>query len=591
MIPIIGLIITLIILIIGLFVKIINGACESDKIFEGGIHKDKYQTQAARAYKHLINRKSNPTFNDFCYPKSYNIQPQQTFAGDYMRPGSGHTSLLVFHTIGSGKTCTSIQIGKKWLRQKAKPVYIMPASLIPGFRNELRSPCGGYISADESAELRTCEPGSPEYAKIIAKSNARIDADFSIWSYNKFAKAVSTFGAKSIKGSIIIIDEVQNINNQKGKYFNAILQWIEAHPDAPSVIMSGTPIFDTPAELYMLAKLLRIDVNINGKGTNLKEIANTDVAMSVENIHRLFAGKVTYFAGAPEFTFPTVYVKKKKCLMSKHQARWYKSEVEAEMTKAGGITLKEIANDFYIKSRQRSNIVYPNGLTGVAGMHALTTPIIRNSLETYSIKYHLICKKILRGGLSFIYTGFTGAGGIAALTKCMRALGFSDYTTDGPGKRRYVIWSGEQTLKEKDVIREVFNSSANDDGSQIQVVIGSPSVKEGVSFFRIRYVHVVEAYWNHSRLEQIFGRAIRYCSHKSLPRQERDVTIYIYCAVAQTKLPKEVSPLESIDLYMLAIADKKRDEAEPTVKALMDVAVDRYIHYPKKDGTEENIHE
>lgn len=342
MIPIIGLIVILTILIIVLFVRVLCSVHTSESIDGSSDHiytgsKDKYQSQAARAYKHLINRKSHPTFDEFCYPKSYRVQPQQKFAGEYMRPGSGHKALLVFHRIGAGKTCLSIQIGKKWLRQKAKPVYVMPASLIPGFRNELRSPCGGYLSADESAKLKTCEPGSPEYTKIIAKSDARIDADFSIWSYNKFAKAVSTSGAKSVKGSIIIIDEVQNVNNQKGKYFNAILQWIEAHPDAPSVIMSGTPIFDTPTELYGLAKLLRIDVggkNPNGKDTKDtkyntgKEIINTDVAMAPEDILRLFAGKVTYFAGAPDFTFPTVYVKTRKCLMSKHQARWYKSEVD-----------------------------------------------------------------------------------------------------------------------------------------------------------------------------------------------------------------------------------------------------------------------
>jgi len=133
--------------------------------------------------------------------------------------------------------------------------------------------------------------------------------------------------------------------------------------------------------------------------------------------------------------------------------------------------------------------------------------------------------------------------------------------------------------KEKQLIRDVFNSHENDDGSQIQVVIGSSAIKEGVSLLRVRTVHLLETYWNLSHIDQIMGRAIRYCSHKTLPASDRSVIVYIYAAVTGT-VSKEPVPEESIDLYMLNIAEKKRDDIEPYMEALADIAVDRLVHYP-----------
>jgi hypothetical protein len=37
-------------------------------------------------------------------------------------------------------------------------------------------------------------------------------------------------------------------------------------------------------------------------------------------------------------------------------------------------------------------------------------------------------------------------------------------------------------------------------------------------------------YWNTSRLDQVIGRAIRYCSHKDLPAEDREVNVYLYLA-------------------------------------------------------------
>lgn len=561
-----GLIITLVVIIAQSFYTIPrqqawHGAKEAKYISA--------QNDIYGKYKYLIPR-GKMSFNDFCYPTKYSVQPQQKFAGDYMRPhGDVVKEILIYHKIGAGKTCLSIQIAQQWL-SRGRPLIVMPASLIPGFRNELRSECAGndYISPTLRSELQLASPTSARYREIIAKSDELIDSKYTIMSYNKFI----TDGAETA-APIIIIDEVQNISNTESKCFGAAVSWIEGNPRSSVVIMSGTPLFDNPGELFSLAKLLRIDLP-NGSGGAYE--------FKPKDVPHLFAGKISYFAGAPQFTFPRTNIAIKQCLMGDFQTKWYKSEVEAEVKKhTTDVKLVKISNDFYIKSRQRSNVVYPEGLTGTNGINKMSSSNLTTYLSRYSAKCAYLMKKLRKGKLSFVYSGFTGYGGIRFIMHVLSAHGYLDYFKHGPGPRRYAVWSGDQSARTKDILRDVFNNQSNDDASKLQIIIGSPSIKEGVTLLRVRQVHVMEAYWNHSRLEQIFGRAVRYCSHKRLPSAERTVDIFIYAAVTKKitahQMRGEVDPNISIDLYMLSMADKKRAECEKYTHEMRACAVDKYL--------------
>jgi hypothetical protein len=434
----------------------------------------------------------------------------------------------------------------------------MPASLVPGFYNELRSKCAGdnFITDAERAELADVVPGSERYGAIISASNDRIDAAVVIMSYNKFVTSAPA------KAPLFIIDEVQNINKTTGKTYKAAHEWIRRNPRAAVIIMSGTPIFDSPTEVGSIAGLLR-----------------RETPADAADVKRVFAGIVSYFAGAPAFTYPSVTLKVKQCVFSPFQARWYKSQIEAEM-RGENLRTYEISNNFYIKSRQRSDVVYPHGLGGreSVGLSAMSREHLTGSIGVYSAKVAAMMRRLRRGELSFIYSAFTTT--IAFICRVLDAAGWKNFAADGPGPRRYAVWSGDTTAGNKDLIRAEFNSAANDDGGRIRVVIGSPSIKEGVSLFRVRAVHVMEAYWNHSRLEQIYGRAVRYCSHKSLPRGDRTVDIIIYAGTTRRVTAAEmdqITPDISVDLYMLAIADKKRVECAEYSDALIECAADKYL--------------
>lgn len=541
------------------------------------------------------------SFEEFCFPKAFKIQPSQGFVSEYMSPMLLNSKnpitkhirynkgLLIYHKIGAGKSCAAISIAEKWIEYakehglRGKPMIVTAASLIPGFRNEIRGPCGvthyEYITQEDSAVLQRAKPSSPEYKRIVAESNEIIAERYRVISYNKFLEDYRNGDIGTVP-SILIVDEVQNINNVTGSYFGAISGYIDKHPDMPVVLLSGTPLFDGPRELIGLMRLLRVDTtSANYTKHNLPSPAE---------VERLFTGKVSFYPGAPDFTFPRADINVLFCEMSAFQSRWYRSQVASERKK-GMLYRYEIPNDFYIKSRQRANIVYPNGLTGSAGLNALTPSMIsgpNQTLKTYSAKFNKLLKYLSQGELSFIYTGFAEYGGIAALTKCLDARGYKDFAQHGAGKNRYAIWSGEETDGQKEIVRATFNSRANDDGSQIRIIVGSPAIKEGVSLMRVRQVHILEPYWNHSRLAQIYGRALRYCSHKNVPNSQRTVDIYIYVAVcngvyskrSKTTIAELADPDKSIDAYMLSIADEKKEESEPYIRALQNSAVDKKLY-------------
>jgi superfamily II DNA or RNA helicase len=174
-------------------------------------------------------------------------------------------------------------------------------------------------------------------------------------------------------------------------------------------------------------------------------------------------------------------------------------------------------------------------------------------------------------GPVFVYSNFKDYGGIRSFITFIEYHGYSNYKVYGSGLMRYAVWTGDEPLKMKEEIKKVFNTKENKDGSLIRIIIGSPSVKEGVSFKRVRQVHILEPYWNMSRILQIIGRAIRFCSHKDLTRPNRNVFVYLYLATQYGE--------ETIDQYIWKIAQEKSKLIESFETALKESAVDCDLFY------------
>ena len=80
-------------------------------------------------------------------------------------------------------------------------------------------------------------------------------------------------------------------------------------------------------------------------------------------------------------------------------------------------------------------------------------------------------------------------------------------------QKRILLWTGKESKKEVYTALNVFNSPENKHGEYIKMIVGTSTIKEGISFKDIKDVHIVSPWWNHSRIEQVIARAIRFKSH------------------------------------------------------------------------------
>ena len=163
-------------------------------------------------------------------------------------------------------------------------------------------------------------------------------------------------------------------------------------------------------------------------------------------------------------------------------------------------------------------------------------------------------------GLHLVYSAFRTLEGIGVLKLVLEANGFAEFKlkktgdtwsiaeTDDPADRtkpKFVLYTGTETAEEKEIIRNVYNSTwdfvpatigdalrkineNNYYGEIIKVLMITSSGAEGINLENTRFVHIVEPYWHMVRVDQVVGRARRICSHKNLPEPLRTIKVFLY---------------------------------------------------------------
>jgi hypothetical protein len=545
-----------------------------------------------KIYKKYKIPKKKKSFNEICMPKKYELQLPQQFLSQFLNPSTPYKGVLVYHRIGAGKTCTAVRVGEVF-KKKRKIIVVLPASLKGNFRTELRSPCAGseYITNAERDILKKLHPSDQKYKDIIEKTDERIDKYYTIYSYNKFIENVQNKKIK-LNNTLLIIDEIQNMVSEEGTYYTELYNLIKKAPsDLRVVLLSATPMFDKPNELGLTINLLRPDTSFP-VGTDfdkkfIKSKLKSDgqykvTTRNMDKFKSIIKGYISFFRGAPTYVFPEMKIKYIKCEMSDFQYASYKAILRNEDTSVGKkmkkkvnkkLNVSELPNNFFIGTRYVSNIVFPNKQVGDDGLESFTKLKILNDLEKYSTKFHNMINRINRAtGKVFVYSSFKEFAGLKSFIKVLEAYGYKDYAQYGEGTKRFAIWSGDENMAYKEEIKTVFNMEKNLNGSKLKIILGSSSIKEGVSFKGVRQVHIIDPYWNLPRLEQVIGRASRFCSHKDLPLEKRSVKVFIYLAI------HEKDP-ETIDQYIYKLSLRKNKLVSEFEKAIKESAIDCELNF------------
>lgn len=210
-------------------------------------------------------------------------------------------------------------------------------------------------------------------------------------------------------------------------------------------------------------------------------------------------------------------------------------------------------------------------------------------IKQYAPKLARVVEYVTKAkGIVFIYSQYYYSG-IIPIALALEHIGFNKlngnlgdkFEIDQQvelinGKRpNYVILSRNKELSPNND-REIAlaKSSENREGEQIKVVIVSKIGTEGLDFKRIREMHLIDPWFNMNRAEQIIGRGVRTCSHIDLPKEKRNVSIYMHA----TTLPDEEE--ESIDMRVYRIAENKQRKITLVEDILKSSAIDCLYNTP-----------
>jgi superfamily II DNA or RNA helicase len=491
--------------------------------------------------------------------------------------------MLVYHQIGAGKTCAAISVAEK-MKKKYNIMVVLPASLIGNFMDELRSQCPGdeeYLNKTDRKKLVELKPDDKEYQKIIEKSEDKINKYYTIYSYHKFVELTQNNKIK-LKNTLLIIDEVQNMVSLTGTFYKTLKSSIDKSDNTLKIlILTATPMFDKPNEIGLTLNLLKpkveFPIGIDFNQTFLIKKNSGYQTTNLKKFNELSHNLISYFRGAPPFTYPEQLFKVVKCQMSDFQYKSYLTALSTEGDYVKGsfrnVDILNLPVNFFLGPRMVSNIAFPNKSIGDLGFSSLDEETLQlQNVDKYSIKFKKIFQKIKKSdGPVFVYSNFKELGGIKSFIKFIEYHGYKNYKVYGEGPLRYALWTGDEKHRMKEEMKCIFNRKDNEDGSKINIIIGSPSVREGVSFKRVRQVHILEPYWNMSRVLQIIGRAIRFCSHKDLPKKDRNVEVYLYLATRKEDT--------TIDQYIWSLAKQKSKLIGSFETALKEVAVDCELFY------------
>ena len=237
---------------------------------------------------------------------SRELLPYQKLVSEYLKIESPYRGLLVYHGLGSGKTCSAIGVAESLL--STKKIYVMlPASLQNNFRQEIRK-CGDAIyminnywerrpATNDAEKAPALQMGIPEeylrnrasyFVTVHGKEpnynsptmsdddrkgideqiTAIIASRYNFINYNGLTKEsvkllVPEEDAKTstkFDDSVVIIDEAHGfisrvINNSEiaRRLYDAIYY----AKDCKVVLLSGTPVINRPNEIAFFMNLLR----------------------------------------------------------------------------------------------------------------------------------------------------------------------------------------------------------------------------------------------------------------------------------------------------------------------------------------------
>lgn len=566
-----------------------------------------YRKTVYDTYKQYKRSPDTRTMDEICkHNANFELQVQQKFLKEYTVNTPDWKSLLLYHELGSGKTCTAISIAEEQMRidDKFKTLVLLPARLKTNFLDELMTDCVSdkYLSKSDLKLLM-----DPKVSKKI-KTEARLRFEdkvkerYTIMSFDRLkinakkTRNLYKWCQDLTRDRILIIDEVHNLVNNtyaesdfdlltrqnaigsKITGLNTILfRYItkNAHPTCKMLFLTATPIFDNINQIKELAAGLNPSFVLR-KGATLEEAINA------------MKGKVSYFPGTSKAAYPEVEFVYHDVPLTSIQDTITHQIDEANQKGGDGNSSGEyvlipdeddLNEAFLAKQRQIAIACLPGNKKNIDR--------VASNVNKYAPKIATLVSELKKyPGKHVVFSNFIYQG-LRIVQKVLDRNEYFDFrsvkdmitTRQYPFYKVYALWDGSVSDREKQHLKNILNSVDNIDGRLIKIVLGSPSIKEGVSFKHVQHMHLLDPVWNLSAKSQVEGRVVRFCSHVDIDRTkypdlDRKVVIHTYVSV-----PREdgLVNVTCDEIIYYRIIPKKAAFVRNGEEYLKKIAIDYYL--------------
>jgi hypothetical protein len=312
---------------------------------------DDFQTRIAekKEFGDLIYDGSVPTNESNIIKKSdticnadFVVANHQIFASNFISPHTPYKSILLYHGLGTGKTCSAITIAEqarlynKRMGIKRPIIIVASPNVQTNFlkqlfnESDLHNADGIWRIKPSCIGSKLLREANPTFnntmtkEQIVKSINKTIKTNYSFHGYESFGNLIndiSTISNKNnkalslqklqneFKDSLVIIDEIHNIRSDEvdtNKTAARQLKKLIASkvPNMKLVLLSATPMFHSHTEIVWLLNLMR--ENDNKPPIIHDNIFSNNIltdAGAIE-LRKLSSGYVSYVRGENPFSFP-----------------------------------------------------------------------------------------------------------------------------------------------------------------------------------------------------------------------------------------------------------------------------------------------
>lgn len=423
------------------------------------------------------------------------LKPHQKAVVEQLKTTNG---LILYHTTGSGKTITSLV---SMYQFKNRIIIIGPKSSRKAFLDEI----------------------------------FRLKLDLERFSFFTFTKIIALLEIEPyfLAESLTIVDEAHGIRNIT-KHNREL--WYGLWKTSKVLLLSATILVNHVCDLFVL-------LNILNKNRNLPSSKKRYESMKESiNFEKEIYGKISYYK-APEENYPEYKKIIKKVFYTSTQTTEYKKYARKILYAHGKVSQEdEEQGSKWIKKYNIPEAIYELDESIQENSFLAATRQIANTMYKSSNypKIEGVVSTIVADNLFpvVVYSSYLG-NGIYPIYKSLLKKNIS-----------CSIISGEKSISDIISIVNKYNSG------KLQVLLISLAGSESLDLKNTRRLHILEPFWNTSRITQVIGRVVRYKSHITLPKEDRNLIIYEWISIFKENKYKGLSA----DEYLQRICEYKNKE-------------------------------